>query len=377
MPSSLLDAVSQMVGRQRITEMAASMGEREDSVRRGMEAGSTALLSQIAARSRERGFMQRIFDLVQGTDGNLEATPYGSMGNRVVGLAFGGNQSGVSEALARAVGVRSSAAANILEYAAAPAVIGALGSRVREGGLTMNALQAMLTSELPSIGAMLPAGLKSFLTVPAQAIGSVTTAAQSASRDSRRWLVPLLIALLLGAGIWWMIARKRGPVDSGVIGSQSQGTVGPFFDTKLPNGISLHIPRNGMENRLIAFIQDGSQAASRDASFDFDRLRFDKNSATLRPESHEQTYNIAEILKAYPNVYITIGGYTDNVGNSEDNLRLSQARAENVMGDLVAAGIAPNRLHAEGYGDRFPVADNATPDGRARNRRISLRVMRK
>jgi outer membrane protein OmpA-like peptidoglycan-associated protein len=111
--------------------------------------------------------------------------------------------------------------------------------------------------------------------------------------------------------------------------------------------------------------------------FDFDRLLFDTGSATLRPESQEQLKNIAEILKAYPAVEVKVGGYTDNVGDAASNQKLSEDRAANVTKELVAMGSAQERLAAEGYGEQFAVGDNSTEEGRAQNRRISLRVTRK
>jgi K(+)-stimulated pyrophosphate-energized sodium pump len=111
--------------------------------------------------------------------------------------------------------------------------------------------------------------------------------------------------------------------------------------------------------------------------FDFDRLLFNTDSATLRPESQEQLGNIAAILKAYPNVHIKIGGYTDNSGDAQNNLNLSKDRANGVMAELIALGISPDRLEAQGYGEQFPVADNSTAEGRARNRRVSMRVTQK
>jgi K(+)-stimulated pyrophosphate-energized sodium pump len=87
--------------------------------------------------------------------------------------------------------------------------------------------------------------------------------------------------------------------------------------------------------------------------------------------------NIAEILKAYPNDHIKIGGYTDNSGDAQHNLNLSQERANGVMAELVALGIAPDRLEAQGYGDQFPVASNSSEEGRAKNRRVSMRVTQK
>ena len=141
--------------------------------------------------------------------------------------------------------------------------------------------------------------------------------------------------------------------------------------------MELNIPQNGVENKLIDFITDGSKQVDKETWFDFDRLLFATGSATLEPSSTEQLQNVAAILKAYPNVHLRIGGYTDNTGNAEANQKLSQERASTVMSQLVAMGVTPTRLDSRGYGEEHPVADNATDAGRAQNRRISIRVTQK
>jgi OOP family OmpA-OmpF porin len=145
--------------------------------------------------------------------------------------------------------------------------------------------------------------------------------------------------------------------------------LGAFIQRKLPDGTVLNIPSMGIENRLLDFIEDHSLPVDKTTWFDFDRLTFDTGKATLQDSSAEQLQNIAAILKAYPNVKAKIGGYTDNTGNKDANLKLSQDRAVNVTHELVQRGVDPSHLEAEGYGEEHPVADNATPEGRQKNRR--------
>ena len=76
-------------------------------------------------------------------------------------------------------------------------------------------------------------------------------------------------------------------------------------------------------------------------------------------------------------VHLTIGGYTDNTGNAAQNIKLSQDRADSVVNQLEQMNIAPDRLVAKGYGEDHPVGDNATAEGRALNRRISMLVTAK
>jgi len=159
--------------------------------------------------------------------------------------------------------------------------------------------------------------------------------------------------------------------------TQALDKLGKFLAVKLPNGIELKVPEFGVEKKLIAFIEDKSKPVDKTTWFTFDRLDFETGSANLKPTSAEQLKNIAEIMKAYPKVALKIGGYTDNVGKPADNLKLSQNRAKNTMQELVKLGADAKRLEAEGYGDKYPVADNSTEEGRQKNRRIDLRVTKK
>ena len=154
-------------------------------------------------------------------------------------------------------------------------------------------------------------------------------------------------------------------------------SLGDFFKRKLANGIELNIPEFGIESKLIDFVES-KDALSKDSWYNFDRLTFTTGSATIdMDKSKEQLGNIASIMKAYPNLKVKIGGYTDNTGNAANNMKLSQSRADSVKAALANLGIALDRMAAEGYGVAHPVASNDTPEGRAQNRRIALRVTAK
>ena len=153
--------------------------------------------------------------------------------------------------------------------------------------------------------------------------------------------------------------------------------LGAFFKRKLPSGYELNIPENGIENKLVGFIEDKNKPVDKTTWFNFGRLLFDTGKATLKPDSKEEVKNIAEILKAFPSVDIKLGGYTDNTGSADVNKKLSQDRADAVVSELVKLGIDKSRLAAEGYGPEFPVASNDTEAGRTENRRIAVRVTKK
>lgn len=133
---------------------------------------------------------------------------------------------------------------------------------------------------------------------------------------------------------------------------------------------------NGVETKLVEFITSDKEV-SKDLWFSFDRLLFENGKSTLLPSSQEQLKNVTEIMKAFPNVEIKLGGYTDNVGKPESNLKLSTDRANSVMNELIKLGVASSRVKAEGYGEQYPVASNDTDEGRQQNRRIDIRVTKK
>jgi OmpA-OmpF porin, OOP family len=100
-------------------------------------------------------------------------------------------------------------------------------------------------------------------------------------------------------------------------------------------------------------------------------VQFDTEKADIKPQFHDEIARAGNFLKKYPFTTSVIEGHTDNVGAAEYNEKLSLRRAESVRKYLVEKfGIDGSRLTAKGYGLTRPVADNATEEGRQKNRRI-------
>ena len=98
----------------------------------------------------------------------------------------------------------------------------------------------------------------------------------------------------------------------------------------------------------------------------------DSGAALVSPSARDAVAAVAEVLRAHPDQRVYIHGHTDNVGTELQNQRLSELRAEAVRSLLVQQGVDADRLHAIGYGQGRPVADNATGQGRALNRRVEI-----
>jgi outer membrane protein OmpA-like peptidoglycan-associated protein len=101
---------------------------------------------------------------------------------------------------------------------------------------------------------------------------------------------------------------------------------------------------------------------------------FDTAKATLKPEAQTFLTAIAEILKKNAGAQVEVGGHTDSQGDAVRNQKLSEQRANAVRAFLTGKGVTMGSLMAKGYGSTKPVADNATSEGRAKNRRITLTV---
>jgi len=117
------------------------------------------------------------------------------------------------------------------------------------------------------------------------------------------------------------------------------------------------------------------QPIEANASVVLKNIFFDLGKFDLKPESTIELDNIFQLLKENPTLKIQISGHTDNIGKAADNMTLSNNRAQAVVKYLVSKGIEPARLSFKGFGATKPVADNATEEGRARNRRTELQVV--
>ena len=426
MPNTLLDSLTSLASTQLVPAAASRLGESEQSVSRGLTASFASVLGGLVSRVGEPGSMRKIFDLVSSpnNDTRLLDTPGGlkadtisnlmeaggtslaisQLGSRLTSLLFNGQTADAAEAVSRHSGLRFESAAKLLSLAA-PVVLSLLGRKVREGKMDLASFANMLVGQRDDILRATPAGITNLF-------GRTTTTeprtydsrpevrrvpVEAAPRESRaRWLLPALGALAALFVVW---SATRRPAETAVRVDTAVGRVaeaagdvarstttaitgatrdlGIFVSRRLPNGVELNVPERGIESRLIAFLDDPNRKVNDTLWFNFDRLLFATNAATLEPSSQEQLRNIAEILKAYPKVNVKIGGFTDNTGDPAFNQSLSQQRAEHVQQELITLGTAPNRVDAEGYGERHPVADNLTEEGRAQNRRFALHVTKK
>lgn len=152
---------------------------------------------------------------------------------------------------------------------------------------------------------------------------------------------------------------------------------GNLMSVKLPNGDAINVG----ELSQLGFLAKGLETKDRELLdeqmwFTLENLYFGSGSSNLKPESVGVLENLYKLMTAYPNTKVKLGGYTDNTGNEDTNVRLSNLRAQTAKLKLLEMGINADRIEAEGYGSQHPIClENDTDECKAQNRRIDVRVL--
>jgi OmpA-OmpF porin, OOP family len=415
--ASFLDEATSLLSPDLISKAAGAFGVPADGIQKALGAAMPTVLGAVASKAGDTGFMGQLFNMVSNPAvsggstasaalGLLDAvkgggsSPLMDMGKTLVGGLFGGAGDGIAGAIGRMAGV-GGAGSGIMGTVGALA-LSMLGNRVKSGGLNVGSLASMLMGEKDSLMKAIPGPIAGLMgmgdmigagtgaakaaagAAAAGAAGALNAArgAAPAAAGGRGFLLPALGIAAAALLAWFWLSKPKAEVAAPAPATTqvAEPTVAPapgFTGIKLPDGTELQASATGIESQLVAFIQDAGKAVDKTTWFDFDNLNFQTGSATLEPSSMTQLQNIAAIMKAFPAVKLKVGGYTDNVGNAAANMKLSADRASAATAELVKLGVAADRLEAEGYGDKVPVADNATAEGRAKNRRSAARVTAK
>ncbi len=158
--------------------------------------------------------------------------------------------------------------------------------------------------------------------------------------------------------------RKRALIGAG-IGALAGGSVGYYMDVQEAR------LRKQLEGTGVRVVRDGNNITLVMPS----NITFDTNRAEVKADFYRVLDSVALVLKEYRKTMIEIVGHTDSTGSETYNQRLSEQRAESVARYLKSQGINPQRIATFGMGERQPIASNATPQGRAANRRVELTLI--
>lgn len=185
-------------------------------------------------------------------------------------------------------------------------------------------------------------------TVKGAGIGAATGAAAGAA-----------IGAIAGGGK----GAGKGAAIGAVVGLLGGGVIGSYLDRQAEEMEAILDRQDQLERR-----QDGL-----DVSMSSDTM-FNTGSAQLYPGGRDKLRQFASVLNRYPRTVVQVVGHTDSRGSEQSNLDLSRRRAQAVADELVASGVARQRLSTRGLGESSPVNSNDTPEGRAQNRRVEVIV---
>lgn len=328
--------------------------------------------------------------------GGREEAAQVDAGAAVLGAIVGDKMQALTQLVGSASEMSNASAGKLLALVA-PVVLGGVATAAPRDGFSPREMAAFLASQKDYLGAVAPAGLRELFDLRELGTADPPTlvkvrpldlVADGASRSAAAvappsilqllWPWLLLVALLVLAllGLRSCVSGGQTPVAEVPAVSEREPVAaalpvaGPApTQITLPGGSVLSVPPGSVGENLYNFLI-GEESGSK--TFLFDGLTFESGRATLDAASQATIGAIAEILKAFGTVTVSVDGYTDNTGSREANLRLSVARAQQVMAALADAGIDASRMTAAGHADDNPVADNGTEEGRAQNRRTEL-----
>jgi hypothetical protein len=172
-------------------------------------------------------------------------------------------------------------------------------------------------------------------------------------------LAGLLLGGLIGGGTGRIIGAGIGGIAGGAIGYTMDKQIKQLKEQTAGSGVDVTPVDDGQA--ILVNLPEG--------------VTFDVGSYSLKPEFRATLDKVADSLKQYPNSLIDVYGHTDSTGSDAYNQTLSENRARTVASYLSMQGVSAARVRSQGFGETMPVADNATDDGRRKNRRVEIKIV--
>ncbi len=363
-----------------IKKFSNSLGQPADKIQIGLRSVIPTFLLELVKKGSSQEGAEQLLSVVKKdgievpSDVNLNDPEYMRKGEEALGQIFGNGLLSVTDNLGNKTGMSSSVITKIMSLIA-PVVMGVIGKKVKNEGLTPRDLVAYLGQQKNYLAGFMPGGLANARVAPT---GLKTAVKKSIPSEAHyrvvagpgksytsTWAALGVLALFILGGAWWTIDRResalpeRAPVISSNTSAQQMEVMPEVVAPATSMSELSDFLRNGARNEL-------------PKRFSFDTLNFATGTTELLPGSQLEIEEIANALKEFPQVTAKIEGFTDNTGDYEGNLDLSTARAVAVKEELKARGIEDMRIEAVGRGAESPVATNNTAEGRAQNRRIEF-----
>ena len=172
---------------------------------------------------------------------------------------------------------------------------------------------------------------------------------------------------VLGGLLGGVIGGKTGRIIGAGLGGVAGGVVGYRMDQQIKElreqtaGSGVDVTEVDGGNAILVNLPDG--------------VTFDVNSYTIKPAFRNTLDTVSASLVQYPDSLVDVYGHTDSSGSDAYNQRLSEQRAEAVANYMSSRGVSSARIRWQGFGETAPIADNATAEGRALNRRVEIKII--
>jgi outer membrane protein OmpA-like peptidoglycan-associated protein len=216
----------------------------------------------------------------------------------------------------------------------------------------------------------------------------------SSERSMLSRLLPWIVLLIAALGLFYFVQNGCGSSNEKTETSETN-TDGPKKDMTqvesdpassvikytFSNKSTLELESKSAMNRILEVIRGSASGVGMSANTpncaSFEKVRLDANSRGLNVEAEPELLQLVTILKAYPEVIISLEGHTDNAGDPATNKAISERLATIIKNWCEGKGVRSEQLIASGWGDTNPLAGNDTAEGRKRNNRVEACVVKR
>jgi len=417
MSTNLIDLFKSTIGDTLVRQTSGFLGESSQSISSSLESIVPSLLGTMILKGNTDTGAKGLLEYISGNgldDATMTETGFlegGSgieqlmaKGSGVLQYLVGDRLTAMMDWISGGGGLKTSSASSLLKMVA-PLLMGFVGRLVKERSLNASGVKDLLLSQSEYVKQSTPSGLSELLgfsslgePVAASSANMSSSGGTNApvARGGMSKFLPWLVLGLASLGLFYFLQKgcnappptaETPPAtekpDSSISASPTGGpsAIGPpapgmekLKTYALPDGAKLNAEPNTFTALMVEYL-NGKRKAGKCIAFD--QISFLPGTANLTPKSDEQLYHLLLILNAYPGVNIIITGYTDNVGDDNHNLELSEARAVAIQEWLVFRNVDVKRLQSKGMGEAKPIASNDTAKAQEKNRRVEVCVVKK
>lgn len=436
MSINIVDLVKNYASQELISKAGSFLNESEGGVSNAVSGLMPALLGGFASKaSASDAGATEVYEAAKvannsGILNNLSSL-FGnadllSRGTSLFSSLFGNKTNSLIDTISNFAGIRSSSSSSLISLLL-PLIGSVLGKHAVDNNMNASSFANFLGGQKNNILSALPSGLSSLggilgldkigdrVTDTVHHAKETVTPTHNYAHDTvekssgNKWLLPLLLVAALALALWYFMGKGCNNAGTATTDTTTTTTVhtdtgmaiappavvtgtydsvsgnyiyevGANKEIQLADGTVLTVGENSTEAKLFDFLTNGTVDDNDKTKgwITLDRVYFETGKSVLTVESQKQLKNIAAIMKNFPAATAKMGGYTDNTGSADANVKLSGERAKIAASELVKLGVAAASVESEGYGQEHPVCSaNDTPECKAQNRRVDIRVTKK